>query len=240
MEAQTEIPPTRHAQNNDRVLRRVDELTWVLRFGGNEYNLEHQKSLVYYAKVLEDPRRSISALTLARLTSEPGPGRSITSQEEYLETQDGGDEVEIGPHQPNYFTKQEIVDPETLQDCERRMRKLARLIQQARENHDDGWVMKYQAELHKLAAYVEKALDTNGKPRTMTGGDPAAKASSAINKAMQRTREALVAISPELKPFATYLRAHVKGVKRCFVYRPDENDPAWDCCWVVKKSAASE
>jgi hypothetical protein len=217
------------------VLKRRKDGGWFLRFQKKEHRLEHMLGLVYYARLLAEPFSMISAIRLSRLTHEAEAGRSAVTHDEFLESEDDEYSSSRGTQPFTFFTKQPVTDHETLQACRKRMEWLAVEIDKERVRHNDGLVEKWQEEFYQIGEHVADCLDYQGNIRAFCDSDKDEQARSAVAKAMQRTREQLVELDPQLQDLVNYLRQSVKGKEKGFVFLPGTNDVSWDASWVVRK-----
>jgi hypothetical protein len=219
---------------DENVLRRRKDGGWFLRFQKKNFRLEHMNGLVYYARLLAEPGSTISAIRLSRLTHDAEAGRSAVTHQEFLDS--AYDEYSSPwDTQPfTFFSKQPVTDHEALQAYKARMQWLTDEINTERARHNDGLVQKWQEEFYQIAAHVEECLDFQGKIRAFCDSDKEEQARSAVAKAMQRTREKLVELDPQLQDLVNYLRHYVKGKDKGFVFLPEPNDVGWDSTWVVR------
>jgi hypothetical protein len=215
------------------VLKRLDDQNWLLRYFRREYILKHQYGLVYYAASLAEPWKLISGMRLSHLTHEGVVGRgTLTNKEARSEGMFRGKLVRGSLL--TLFSRQAVTDGETLAASQVDMEYIAAELTRARELHDDGKVLEWQKQLYAIGDYLMESLNQSGRILNFSGGDMAEQARSAVAKAMQRARQKLFEIDPELEGLATYLRTHVIGRSKGFIFEPGPTDTRWEASWVLK------
>lgn len=152
------------------VFQRRSSEVWQLSFDGNTSLLTDSVGFGYIARLLTQPHKIISAVTL--LAARAGIDPLVTAG-----------------------SSGEVLDPESRQRFKKRYTDLQEDIEEARANNDLGRIEKAEAEMAELTVQLAGAFDHRGRPRQQSDAE---KVRKSVSEAVRRDVERITTEHPAL------------------------------------------
>ena len=134
---------------------------WQMSFEGDTKYFKDSVGIGYIARLLIQPNKIISAVTL--LAARAGIDPMIAAG-----------------------TSGEVLDMESKQRLGRRYADLLEEVEEAKDNNDLGWIAKAEQELADLAVQLAGAFDLRGRPRQLSDAE---KVRRSVSEAVRRDIE---------------------------------------------------
>jgi hypothetical protein len=190
---QRSVALTSAAAEQDNVFR-LEGDTWALTFAGRTVRVRDRKGVRYIARLLEEPRREVSALDLAAAEG----------------AADG--EALLGNSGP-------LLDATAKQAYRRRLDEIEADIREAEEHGDRGRALRAKDEHELLTRELSRAFGLGGRERP-AAGSPAERARVSVTRAI---RQVLLRIAEHHPALGAHLNHTIATGAFC-AYAPDPKD----------------
>jgi hypothetical protein len=202
----------------EHVFRKYGE-NWVVRFGDEEGSFPHLDGMVYIAHLLKNPGRRYSALEMKRLTatSEPNTERMLSGN---------SDEILDGTVRVTCATEQRVMDRETINACEKRLRDITQELDAAREAGDLEKIDELEVEEREIRQHLKRSENFRGEARPFS--DPGRSNCVSVKQAIERVLKKFQKVDPPLRQLHEHLTRAIKTTDHEFEYVPSLTPLNWE------------